>query len=264
MAKQRKQECPAGAPLWLATYGDMMTLVLCFFVLMYSFANMDESKFEEFTSSFQNRAAGINIMDFGEAGVTDMLGNGLVEFPIPSEATDVTEEADDDYNNKIKGYIADMQGMLNEAYASPYETYFDKSEGTPEISVVVGDQIIELRIGSDYLFTSGSAELRAEFDITTLANIIKEKYVPGDVIVVEGHTDNVPMSANRKFANNWELSQGRASAVVVALMNATGLPGSSFETRGRSEYEPIADNSTAEGRVQNRRVVIYMKYSAIK
>ncbi|MDR1703432.1 MAG: flagellar motor protein MotB [Clostridiales bacterium] len=261
MARERKEEAPPGAPMWLATYGDLVTLILCFFVLLYSFSSPNQELLEAFTSVFQ-QSEDDSIIDFGNMGITEIMGNGIVEFPTPSQSTDpILEESEEAQQAKIDDYIGDVQSQLENAYASPYETYFDYFEGAPEITVSVEEGTTKIEISADAFFLSGSAEIEPGFDITVLANIILETFQPGSVIEVEGHTDSVPMSSGR-YRDNWDLSSNRARAVILALMEATGLEGENFKSVGLSEYFPIADNETEEGRRLNRRVVIYMSTPA--
>jgi chemotaxis protein MotB len=261
MARERKEEPAAGAPMWLATYGDLVTLILCFFVLLYSFSSPSTELLEAFTSVFQQNDAE-SIIDFGSMGITEIMGNGIVQFPVPAEATEsITEESDEEKQEMIDEYVGAVQDTLESAYASPYETYFDYYEGAPEISVSVEEGTVKIEIGADAFFTSGSAVIEPGFDITTLAQVILEMYQEGSVIEVEGHTDNVRMTSGR-YRDNFELSSERALSVIRELMAATGLGGQCFKAVGLSEYFPIADNGTPEGRAQNRRVVIYMNSPA--
>lgn len=263
MARQKKQECPPGAPMWLQTYGDMMTLILCFFVLLYSFSTLDTEKLRDFAQSFAGGEP--TIIDFrGNKSITGLLGNGIIEFPTPSETKVVDVEETTDMQQRIDQYVSEVTRELQEAYASPYNTYFDQFEGAAELGLQMYDvtmldnQMMEIKLG-DSLFDPGSAVIKPDLDISVLAAIVLDNYQEGDIIVVEGHTDTVPLSARSRFLNNWELSGARASAIIEALMKATGLPGSSFEARQKGEYYPIADNDSPEGRALNRRVLIYMR-----
>ena len=266
--KRKPEEMEKGAPKWMITFADMMMLLLCFFVLMYSFSTLDEGMFEEFISSFQGRDR--SLIDFaGTVGVTQMMGNGILQFPVPAETSAVIDELEWDREAMVAQHLRELM----ELFPSPFETYFDHLEGTPQqggggVAIIVHDNFtVQLSIESDLLFASGSADpgnpALFNYMISGLASVIAYAFHEGDAIIVEGHTDNIPLSPGARFRDNWELSTARANTVVRALQRETGLPGEVFRSMGRSEYYPVADNATPEGRAQNRRVVIFIEASAL-
>ena len=124
-----------------------------------------------------------------------------------------------------------------------------------EIDVEFTSQYVQLTLNGAILFDSGSVKLKEEaLPIMNQVGLILQKYSPG-VIEIEGHTDNVPMSG-AKYSNNDELSDGRALSVFYYLVQNTTLDPAMIKHSGRGEYDPVADNSTAEGRAKNRRVEI--------
>jgi chemotaxis protein MotB len=220
----------------------------------------------EFSASFRGSIDRTPIELSGSRGITEMLGNGIIEFPVPSESSAIMDEVVESRDEMLRQY----QSELTQLFASPWDIYFADDEGTMAqlseiglISIEVQDDFtVEIVLGADMLFASGSAALGAgQETIQSVAAVINRAYQPGDIIIIEGHTDSVPVSASSRFADNWELSSARARTVLIALQNATGLPGEAFMPRGMSEYHPIGDNGTVEGRAENRRVVIFIQAS---
>lgn len=243
----------------MATYGDMMTLVLCFFVLLYSFSTIDAEKLRQFAQSFTGGEA--SIVEFQNPnGITGILGNGIIEYPIPSDAVDIQDEADAEKQQMINAYIEQLKN-----YAGEFPTYFAEEYGEQTITVTVEGAVIIIELPGDFLFDKGQDSIKPQFmpvlgDISDLITANMNLY-PNSTIVVEGHTDTTPMRSVR-FPDNWALSSGRAEAVVRELMRRTGLDGSYFKASGRAEFQPRAENDTEEGRALNRRVVIYIEQNA--
>jgi chemotaxis protein MotB len=216
-----------GLATWVMTYGDMMTLLLTFFVLIVSFSSIQDVKFKE-----------------AAMGLREALGvlrspTSVLELnqPIIERRTD--EESQD--------FLREVEEMERSLLADGQEE---------SVTVDVSASGVTFRIAAPVLFASGAAELQ-EIDpelLEKLAAMIR-KY-PYEV-QVEGHTDAVPISTPR-FPSNWHLSAARAVTVAERLQ-ALGVAPERLSAVGRGEYEPLADNATAEGRARNRRVEIYIE-----
>ncbi len=127
---------------------------------------------------------------------------------------------------------------------------------TTQVDVNFTSQYVQLTLQGAILFDSGEATLKEGADsILNKVGAVLERYA-GGTIEIEGHTDNVPMNRSGKYTNNDELSDGRALSVFYYLVENTNLDPSNLKHSGRGEYEPVADNSTPEGRAKNRRVEI--------
>lgn len=274
MARKKKEEAPApGAPAWMSTYGDMVTLLLCFFVLLYSMSNLDSDKFDALASSFSQT---FSIFNAGAASIGDgvLISNGVSQLNELSEYFNSTgqtadSDGDTDQMDKENTNPDDKLSGIYEAQEYLYEQGLRESEGLAEkIDEVIGEnnmgdvvdvqftaQYVELSLKGSLLFDSGSASLK-ESILPTIDKIglIIQKYATGTV-EIEGHTDNVPIG-NSKYASNDELSSARALSVFNYLIETTNLNPAYIKHSGRGEYVPIADNSTPEGRAKNRRVEI--------
>ncbi len=230
MAKKFKcPDCPpVGAPEYMLTYGDMMTLLVTFFVLLISFSSMQEAKFSSAMISLKG-ALGIMKAD---------AGSFIAPQTIPMFEVN-------------KG---DMEHEIEELLRQLAEET-EKSGTHEKVKVTKAKDRIHFRLSTPMLFTSGSNILKSQANpILELISKLLTK-TPYE-IRVEGHTDNRPMYS-AKFPSNWELSAGRALSVVRKFVDF-GVPAERFQVIGYGEYRPVATNDTNEGRELNRRVEIFI------
>lgn len=261
MAKQRKEEPPKGSPAWMNTFSDLMNLLLCFFVLLFSMSTVDAQKFELIASSFSQS---FSIFSAGATAIGDglLISNGVSQLnELDDYVNSMGKVADGDTDNETK-YIEQMTEALDaeklkksEELAEKIEEAMEEQELAREVDMEVTSQYVQLSLKGALLFDSGSAQLKEEaLPVMDKLGLILERYADS-VIEIEGHTDNVPISSAR-FANNNELSSARALSVFDYFVGTTSLDPAMIKHSGRGEYVPIADNSTPEGRAKNRRVEI--------
>lgn len=216
-----------GAPAWMVTFSDMITLILAFFVLLFSFANINEVKFHELLSSIRGTF-------IGTEGILDGARD-------PAEIDDsITDQ------ERLLDAVATVEKIL--------EFIKEKGlEGTME--VLMDERGIVLEISDALFFDPGKAELKA--NALEILSYVAELLgtVDKNQVVVEGHTDNVPINTHQ-FPSNWELSVARAVVVVRHLVEIKQLDPTRFVAMGFGEFRPVASNMTAEGRAKNRRVNI--------
>ncbi len=227
MARKKQEEVKPGAPLWLATYGDMMTLCLCFFVLLFAFSTVDAQKFKAVKESLQG-ALGVF-----ESGPSLSVVPNYNDYPndIPVEEGIDYRELYEDIKKKL-----DEKGLQD------------------SVTLVINERGLLIRFLDNVLFPSGSAELKSDSTeiIDMLADVIKKN---DNSVRIEGHTDNVPIRTG-KFPSNWELSTTRAVNVVRYLIEIRGIAPDKLSAAGYGEYHPIDKNDNAYGREKNRRVDI--------
>ncbi|MBQ9590939.1 MAG: flagellar motor protein MotB [Butyrivibrio sp.] len=267
MAK-RPEEIKPGLPAWQGTFGDLMNLLLCFFVLLFSMATMDAAKFEEVAASF---SSAFGIFSGGEMAIGQgaLIGDGVSQLTQLSsyitsmglaqsgEDSDENAEAVGDMNQEELMEAAEEEQLeASRELAEKIQEALEDSEITEEVSLNYTSQYVELSIQGSILFDSGKVDIK-ETAIPVIDKVgqILETFA-GGTIEIEGHTDNVPMSSGGKYSNNDELSSGRALSIFYYLVENTNLDPSKIMHTGRGEYDPIADNSTDEGRARNRRVEI--------
>lgn len=271
MAKKRQEDPPKGSPAWMATFSDLMNLLLCFFVLLYSMSTVDEEKWEQVVASLQNT---VSILPAGGAtiGEGEMISAGVRQLEFldsyynemaNSMAQDKLDNPENGKNTITQAYeeqaLSESEKMAQEIQEAVNGT--DLSE---LVEIEFNAQYVQLNLSGAILFDSGKAELvRDAYPIVNKIGRILEKY-KNNVIEVEGHTDNVPISSSSKYESNDVLSMYRALSVANYFREHTKLEAANIKSAGRGDYVPVADNTTAEGRARNRRVEIkiYNSYSS--
>lgn len=265
MAKKKPEEAPKGSPAWMTTFSDLMNLLLCFFVLLFSMSSIDAAKFEKVVASFNQT---FSILNGGAAAIGDgiLISNGVSQLNELDDYINSTGRMDE--GQIVDEDLAAVQEKMEEAkmeeseqLAEKIQEAVDEKELGNEIDIDFTSQYVQLTLKGALLFDSGSTLLKEEAKpVLDQVGRVLERYAAG-TIEIEGHTDNVPMSG-AKYSNNDELSSGRALSVFDYLLSVTNLDPANIKHAGRGEYVPVADNSTPEGRTRNRRVEIKI-YNAL-
>ena len=242
MADKRPIIVKMGLPEWQGTYGDMVTLLLCFFVLMFASSTVDAQKFQEIVQSFSSTTS-IDFFSAASRSMMDSLGNGIIQMP------EVRGDADKQ-NEEYQESIDEIKKM-----ADDFKTYFAKKEYKDKIDVAENEQFINITFKDGVLFDSGKAYLKPES--LGILNIVSEELLkyPDNDIKIEGHTDNIPINT-LEYPSNWHLSAARAISVAQYFIDNKNILPIRISTEGYGEYRPKADNDTVEGRAANRRVEI--------
>lgn len=259
MAKRKPDEPPKGAPAWQSTFADLMNLLLCFFVMLFSMSTIDAQKFEMLAASFSQT---FSIFDagataIGEGVLVSMGVSQLNELDDYINSTGRDSEGDTIPENLESAVEAVEEAKIKESeeLASEIEESLQEKNLDKEIDIEFTAQYVQLTLNGALLFDSGSVVIKEDaLPLMNQLGVILQRFSTG-IIEIEGHTDNVPMFGS-KYANNDELSNGRALSVFYYLQQNTTLDVSKIKHSGRGEYVPIADNSTEEGRAKNRRVEI--------
>lgn len=222
MSRPKKKAAARGNE-WLVTYSNLVTLLLVFFVLLHAFSKVDPGKFQGFVSSFQGQ------------GVFMSGSGGLDQTPVDT---------------------GNVEGMYQETVE------FLSKEGLQDLVEVGYEEAgIVLSIKESFIFNSNNAVLKPEGRelLDRLAGFFAE--IPNE-IVVEGHTDNRPISTLR-YPSNWELSADRAVKVVRYLTEEQGLNPMKFVAVGYGEHRPEVPNTTPENQAKNGRVVLIIKANEV-
>ncbi len=245
MAKKRRRdsgdlEVP-GAPNWMVTYGDMMSLLMCFFIMLLSFSTLEEKKAKEALGSFK---AYLGVLKYSP----DLRPKTApIQPPMPKIMVqrNVTAEITQDVRQKL----SDLQKKL-EKMGFAEQTQIDIKEG--EIIISLSD---------DILFEKGEVGLSdmAYKILTEIAVLIGD--IPGYDIKVEGHTDDTPLTGTlrQRYGSNWGLSSARAMSVLQFFLEAALLPPERFSLGGYAQYKPVLPPTSDENRARNRRVDIKLK-----
>lgn len=280
MAKGKQEEAPKGSPAWMSTFSDLMNLLLCFFVLLFSMSTVDVEKFEQLVAALQSS---FSILPSGGTtiGEGEMISSGISQLQMFDDYFNSTTDGEDQDKQQEGNNGQQQEGMGNISPDQVADLYQAQSVSDSErmaeeveqklISYGLQDQV-EVEFNAQYvlitmngaiLFKSGSAELMdgAKPIVDKLATIL-EGYQE-NIIEIEGHTDNVPQFS-ADFESNDVLSMYRALNVADYIRGVTTIKPSHIKSAGRGEYVPIADNGTPEGRARNRRVEIklYNSYNS--
>jgi chemotaxis protein MotB len=216
---------------WLLTYADLITLLLIFFIVLYSMSQVDKRKFEAMSASLAVVFGGVGKSGVLDAGRSIMPGDKIYKERLEMQNT----------QEKVRRMIA-QRGL----------------EG--KISTDLGERGLVISVKDTVLFEVGSGELTpAARDI--MQNVAHLLAGTPNAIRVEGHTDNVPIHT-AKFYSNWELSTARATNVLQFFIQNCGISPSRLSAAGYGEYKPSAPNTSERNRALNRRVDIVLLSSA--
>lgn len=217
MRRRRSTDEHENDDRWLVSYADFITLLFAFFTAMYAISHVDMGKLELFTGSMRTA--------FGSA---------------PGAASPV-----------IEGVALPGGNLVS--IEQEFRRIVTASAGG--MSVRRDERGIALSLGEGVLFDSGRAEIRQEAAgvLGSIASVLKK--MSNDVII-EGHTDNIPLSLGSRYSSNWELSTARATSVLSYLIIHSGLSPERLSAGGYGEFRPVSSNETPDGRSRNRRVDI--------
>ncbi len=256
MAKRKQQPPDEGSPAWMSTFSDLMNLLLCFFILLFASSTMDEGKIQKIAASFDNLS--FSVISEGSVSLLtgEMLSGGMTQL---ADTDSVLSEA----GKNIDGNTGDKSSSASPTDAEHlsdemYEEVMQMAETyaiDDQIILDFNDQYVELDLNGSILFDSGNAEIKdnSKLFLQKIAQIlVKYKY---NVIEIEGHTDNIPIS-NSKYEDNRSLSSERARSVYEYVVSQEHFIDSNIKIAGYGDSRPVASNETEEGRAKNRRVAI--------
>ena len=288
MARKKKEEAPApGAPAWMATFSDLMNLLLCFFVLLFSMSSVDTAKFNEMAQSF---ASTFSIFEAGGAffGEGNLVANGATQLNNLDEHKNTMGEKDDSDTPKedifenegnteelLKYYedkVAELEGTIEElehleeimeaekqeAATTVYDEVYELAQrynlgDDVEFSMDKAYNFVKIDVKGSVLFEDNKAEIKKDAKpvLLKIGDILKEYDDFGIEII--GHTDNIPIKSG-PYKDNDYLSAARAIETARYLIETKNLDESKISFSGKGEREPVDTNATADGRARNRRI----------
>ncbi|MGD2119034.1 MAG: type VI secretion system protein TssL, long form [Chromatiales bacterium] len=274
MAEEECPKCKKGLPPWLATFADLMSLLMCFFVLLLSFATIDAVKFRKMAESVKDafgvqREVPAAEIVMGVSVIKQEWSPSVDQDAIINEVRQETSETQQDFldtQEKDKENEKDsrlekeelleqlQQKLEQEAAEQVAELHAALDEEIEKGQVTVereGSKVI-IRIQEKGSFKSGSASLDPGFFevMDKITSVLQDR---SGKIVVAGHTDNVPIHTGR-FRSNWELSSARAVTVLHSMLRNPGMSEDRMLVEGHAETQPLVPNDSAENRAKNRRV----------
>jgi chemotaxis protein MotB len=280
MARKRRQQEQERHEAWAIPYGDLVTLLLAFFVVMYALSSVNEGKYRVLSDSLSaaftgaprstepvqvgvRRAGGGGAIDAGALSRTALPGanaSALARIPLPSVGVSgATDPAWSEQERARMERMAAAQRLRREqiaALAAQVETVMAQMIQDGQLVVRRNDDWLEIEIRADTLFSSGSAAL-GNAAIAAIENLAAALQTGTSQIRVEGHTDNVPIRTVA-FPSNWELSSARAAG-VVRILAVRGIDPARLSVLGLGEHRPRESNASAAGRLANRRVLLIIQ-----
>lgn len=266
MARKKQEDVPKGSPAWMNTFSDLMNLLLCFFVLLFSMSTVDAEKFQQIIASFQNT---ISLLPSGGASIEEgqLITSGismidLYDVYYEQQAEADAQEKEEQEKDVVEAY-EEQTLSESEELAEMIEETVAQYGIQDQVEVTFNADYVLLSMNGAFLFESGKSELTSDaYPLIDKIGKVLEPYRE-NMIEVEGHTDNVPIHS-AKYADNNVLSMYRALTVAEYLRENTTIDPRHIKSSGRGEYAPIADNATPEGRARNRRVEIkvYNSYNS--
>jgi len=236
--RSRRQDEPKQQAEWLLTYSDLVTLLLTFFVALFSMSVVEEHKFMELAKSIRSAFGSTESVVVGE-------GSGEKIVNLESDTA------------SIIGNERGNEGSSTEELEEKAQETVKNLNLNENVTVVNDGTSVIIRMNSLILFDSGDAEIK-ENGKKILKDLSKFLIETGKQIEIQGHTDNVPINSYL-FPSNWELSTKRATNVVLYLTKNCGMDPTKLKPSGRGEYYPIVPNDTEENRQKNRRIDIIIE-----
>jgi len=245
MGRRRKEaEEHENHERWLVSYADFITLLFAFFVVMYSLSSINEGKYRVLSDSIVQAFRNISVNTSGQQIIVQPMA-------IPTRPGATAPKQDEAQTKAREAAVSRMRNMAEEIR----RVLRPLAEGG-QVSVTEGAHGIKVEINAEVLFAPGEADLGpgAINALQAVAQVVAPAEFP---IVIEGHTDNVPINTYR-FPSNWELSAVRASSVVRLFVD-NGVAPSRLTASGYGDQRPVADNFSEEGRSRNRRVTLLIE-----
>ncbi len=243
MGKKKVKIIHTGVDEWMATYGDMVTLLMCFFVLLYASSSPDETKFQYIFQSFNSQGKYVNPFVDEEYEDEENKSEEDGNTNVPPNAGEGTEESDEE-GLGLPNNFDELNVWLQETVAnSEFSNNIDVEQTSSSRINIRFDNSIMFEGDSAVLLDTGKKAIRELLPgFKAISNYIKN-------IRVQGHT-----AQGLSAVNDWDLSAARACSVIKYMDFQVVVDSEKYIAEGRAQYDPIADNSTEEGRNENRRV----------
>lgn len=263
MSVRRARKAAAGAPTWMVTFADLMSLLLTFFVLLLSFSNMEVQEFKKLAGAMResfglqsfDRLAGMIELEGGAIGTS---AKTVVSLPLPevepSDKVGPEEQTEEDEPEPPAQTVADLQEQASRRTFNDLQTVLADEIASDIMDVIRAGNTTVVRFPDRVSFPSGSGVFKPEF-IPILSKFLSVLDRTEGQIVISGHTDDVPITTDL-YRSNWDLSASRATSVAHYILENTDIEPARITVQGYADSRPLAPNDSAENRAKNRRVEI--------
>ncbi|PIP72829.1 MAG: flagellar motor protein [Nitrospinae bacterium CG22_combo_CG10-13_8_21_14_all_47_10] len=243
--EEDEHECPEGAPAWVTTFADLVTLLMVFFILLFAMGTIEENKWKQIKSSLRDALGQETIPEAGIREGLDVIKEQVLD--------ETTVHAVDE--------VGAMVAKEVEEIASEVEEFVFKNKLSGQVDVSSDERGAIITISDVVLFPPGQSRMTYTGNeiIKQVFDLLKQFSYQ---VKIEGHTDNSPIKTER-FPSNWELSASRAAEVARELV-AAGFPPTQLSIEGFAQYRPKVPNDTLEGRATNRRIEIVYQRGSIR
>ena len=237
LARGKKKE-RKGSPAWMTTYGDMTTLLLTFFILLFTTAEIEGRELQLILSAFRGS------LGMHTGGLT--LAQGVLA----------------DLGQQVETLPSKEKGERLAKAVEKAVSIFKPEVKTRKVKITEDERGIVISLVADAFFESGSAEMTPEGTeiMDKMGRFLSNAEFERNIIRVEGHTDNRPIPLEGDlfvmYPTNWELSSARAVKVARIFNETYGITGSRLQAVGYGQFQPVESNDIEEGRAYNRRIEI--------
>lgn len=243
--EEEEHECPEGAPAWVTTFADLVTLLMVFFILLFAMGSIEENKWKQIKASLRDALGQETIPEAGVREGLDVIKEQTLD--------EVTVHAVDE--------VGAMVAKEVEEIASEVEEFVFKNKLAGKVEVSSDERGAIITLSDTVMFPPGKSRMTYSGDelIKQVFDILKQFSYQ---VKIEGHTDNVPMKT-AQFPSNWELSASRAAVVARKLVKA-GFDPKNLSIEAFAEYRPKVPNDSRQGRASNRRIEIVYQRGSIR
>jgi len=255
-----------GAPLWIVTFADLMSLLLTFFILLLSFSNMEVQEFKKVAGAMRS-AFGLQSLD-RLAGLVELDGftsstavKNVVQIPIPEQ--DITEqvtpepEIAEEPIEEPEQEVPDLQAEASRRTFNDIQSLMASEIAADVMDLVRAGNSTVIRFPDKQSFGSGQGSMKPDF-LPILSKVLTQLEKGKGQIIISGHTDDIPISTDQ-YRSNWDLSASRATSVAHYIMEHTSITKDRITVQGYADSRPLAPNDSEENRAKNRRVEITVK-----
>jgi len=256
-----------GAPAWIVTFADLMSLLLTFFVLLLSFSNMEVQEFKKLAGamresfglqSFERYAGVIEL----EGGVVGTSARNVTPIPLPELNVEDKVAPEPTLEEEVKPEeepgpaqeVPDLEAEASRRTFNEIQTVLADEIASDIMDVERAGNVTIVRFPDQVSFPSGSGELKQEF-LPVLSKLLSVLSESEGQIIISGHTDDLPISTSQ-YRSNWDLSASRATSVAHYILQFTPITPDRITVQGYADSRPLAPNDSPENRAKNRRVEI--------